>query len=72
MATLSKTEKRRERARKHARRSWTCPCGRVCRGNGGASSHQRACPVYDKPRRDAERDARWRDLQRIIDDKQRS
>jgi hypothetical protein len=30
----------------HARHQWTCPCGRVCRGNGGKSSHQRACLVW--------------------------
>ena len=27
----------------HLMVTWTCVCGRVCRGNGGRSSHQRAC-----------------------------
>ena len=30
----------------HARRSWTCVCGKEVSGNGGRSSHQRACTVY--------------------------
>ena len=30
----------------HARRSWTCCCGKVVSGNGGRSSHQRACLAY--------------------------
>ncbi len=30
----------------HARRSWTCSCGKVVSGNGGRSSHQRACLAY--------------------------
>ena len=30
----------------HARRSWTCSCSKVVSGNGGRSSHQRACLVY--------------------------
>ena len=30
----------------HAQRSWTCRCGRTVWGNGGKSSHRRACPVY--------------------------
>ncbi|MDQ6949256.1 MAG: hypothetical protein M3256_24130, partial [Actinomycetota bacterium] len=27
----------------HAKRSWTCTCGKVVTGNGGKSSHRRAC-----------------------------
>ena len=27
----------------HARNPWTCVCGRTVYGNGGKSSHQRAC-----------------------------
>jgi hypothetical protein len=27
----------------HARRSYTCVCGKRCTGNGGWSSHKRAC-----------------------------
>ena len=30
----------------HARRSWTCVCGKEVSGNGGRSSHQRACLGY--------------------------
>lgn len=46
MATLSKDEARRERARKHASRSEECPCGRRVYGNGGKVSHYRKCAVY--------------------------
>jgi len=42
------SEARRRGARKHADRSWTCPCGRTVWGNGGKSSHKRACPVYQE------------------------
>ena len=34
----------------HARHAWTCYCGRVCRGNGGKASHQRACSVWAERR----------------------
>lgn len=27
----------------HAKRSWTCSCGKVVRGNGGKSSHRKVC-----------------------------
>ena len=41
MAVLSQDEARRERARKHAKRTWHCPiCGLDCKGNGGKSSHK--------------------------------
>ena len=30
----------------HANHSWTCQCGRTVWGNGGKSSHQRACRVW--------------------------
>lgn len=43
MATLSEGERRRQAAGRHALDVWTCVCGRVCRGNGGQSSHKRAC-----------------------------
>ena len=36
--------------RKHATRAHTCPCGKRCLGNGGWSSHKRACPVYQAAR----------------------
>ena len=34
------------KARAHAKRVWFCPCGKKCRGNGGISSHRRACSVW--------------------------
>lgn len=37
---------RREKASRHASRSWTCVCGRTVLGNGGKSSHQRACRIW--------------------------
>lgn len=40
------SEARRNQARKHATRVHRCTCGKVCRGNGGWSSHKRACKVY--------------------------
>lgn len=36
---------RRAAARRHAERVRTCICGKVCRGNGGWSSHRKACKV---------------------------
>jgi hypothetical protein len=30
----------------HARHTWTCQCGRVLNGNGGISSHKRACRTW--------------------------
>ena len=45
MATTSK-----ERASRHAQRSWTCPCGRTVFGNGGKGSHQRACRIFKESR----------------------
>ena len=38
--------KRREQARKHAVREHLCWCGKLCRGNGGWSSHKRACDIH--------------------------
>lgn len=32
----------------HAKRVRECACGRICRGNGGWSSHKRVCFVYKK------------------------
>lgn len=41
MSTLSSGEARRQHAKKHARQTRTCSiCGKVCRGNGGWSSHK--------------------------------
>ena len=39
------------RASVHANRSWQCPgCTRTVFGNGGKSSHQRACRAYKEYR----------------------
>lgn len=38
--------KRRNSAKEHAYRSRTCLCGKVCFGNGGWSSHKKACPQW--------------------------
>lgn len=40
------TEKRRRAAKRHLAHSYTCVCGRVCRGNGGWSSHKHACAQW--------------------------
>lgn len=40
------SERRKAQARKHAARRWTCYCGKVCRGNGGKSSHKAHCQIY--------------------------
>lgn len=37
------SDKRRAAARKHATRVHTCSCGKTVRGNGGWSSHRKAC-----------------------------
>lgn len=41
--------------------AWKCPCGRVVKGNGGKSSHQRICETYHRTQIGAsERNiARW-------------
>jgi hypothetical protein len=44
------TAARRHAAQVHANRSWTCSCGKVCWGNGGKSSHQRACRTNNEER----------------------
>jgi hypothetical protein len=43
VSTRYTADGKRKSSQTHARRSWTCPCGRTVRGNGGKSSHQRAC-----------------------------
>ena len=41
---------KRKSSMTHARRSHVCVCGKVCRGNGGWSSHSRACSQYQAAR----------------------
>lgn len=41
------------RASVHASRRWTCRCGRLVKGNGGKSSHRRACPVWQEYQADS-------------------
>lgn len=38
----------RRSSRRHAERSWICDCGRILNGNGGISSHRRACPTWKR------------------------
>lgn len=45
------SDKRKEQARKHSRRSFTCVCGKICRGNGGWSSHKKARLRWQEARR---------------------
>jgi hypothetical protein len=37
---------KRRSSQTHARHTWTCQCGRVLNGNGGISSHKRACRTW--------------------------
>jgi hypothetical protein len=37
---------KRKSSMTHARRTYTCLCGKECRGNGGWSSHKRACALW--------------------------
>ena len=46
MSKLYTADGKRRSSMTHARRSWTCDCGRVVWGNGGKSSHQRACRTW--------------------------
>lgn len=41
---------KRKSSMTHARRTHTCVCGRECRGNGGWSSHKKACAQYREAR----------------------
>ena len=43
--------RRRAQAAKHAQRAYTCVGGKVCRGNGGWTSHKRACPHWAERRK---------------------
>ncbi len=43
MAMNIVSDRRRAAARKHASRVYQCSCGKSVRGNGGWSSHRKAC-----------------------------
>ena len=43
MRTVSKRQARITAANAHAHYTWECICGKICRGNGGKSSHKKAC-----------------------------
>lgn len=57
MSAYTATGKRKS-SMTHARRTYTCVCGKECRGNGGWSSHKRACAAWQaamavaRPQRD--------------------
>lgn len=37
---------KRRSSQTHAQHTWACQCGRVLNGNGGISSHKRACRAW--------------------------
>lgn len=41
---------KRKSSMTHARRTHVCVCGKECRGNGGWSSHKKACAQYQAAR----------------------
>lgn len=43
MAMNIVSDKRRAAARQHAHRAHQCSCGKIVFGNGGWSSHRKAC-----------------------------
>ena len=46
MSTRYTADGKRRSSQTHANHSWECDCGKRVWGNGGKSSHQRACPVW--------------------------
>lgn len=44
------TDSRKRASRLHAVRSHECLCGKICHGNGGWSSHKKACPIFQAAR----------------------
>lgn len=46
MSKAYTSDGRRRSSMTHARRTWRCTCGRTVAGNGGKSSHRRACPDH--------------------------
>lgn len=41
---------KRKSSMTHARRKYTCVCGKECRGNGGWSGHKAACQQWKDAR----------------------
>lgn len=50
MSTQYTTNGKRKSSMTHARRTYTCVCGKACRGNGGWSSHKAACQQWKAAR----------------------
>lgn len=48
--TAYTTNGKRRSSMAHARRTYTCVCGKPCRGNGGWSSHKSACKQWKDTR----------------------
>lgn len=48
MSSRYTVDGKRKSSMVHARRIWTCPCGKTVRGNGGKSSHRRACGTWTR------------------------
>jgi hypothetical protein len=46
VSKLYTADGKRRSSQTHARHTWKCECGRVLNGNGGISSHKRACRVW--------------------------
>lgn len=45
MSLFTDNGKRRS-SQTHAKRTYTCVCGKICRGNGGWSSHKKVCEQW--------------------------
>ena len=46
MSARYTSDGKRRSSMTHANHCWICPCGREVWGNGGKSSHQRACRIW--------------------------
>jgi hypothetical protein len=46
VSTRYTADGKRRSSMTHAQHGWTCPCGRKVWGNGGKSSHRRACKTW--------------------------
>ncbi|NNM65088.1 MAG: hypothetical protein HKL99_10820 [Burkholderiales bacterium] len=50
MAERDTADGKRRSSQAHATRAYTCTCGKVCHGNGGWSSHRKACSAHQEGR----------------------